>query len=61
MTIRLSFERLGWMKCKWSGFKFYFADEMDDACGGGYHYSPCHVVFGFWVYSFRIWVKEPTP
>jgi hypothetical protein len=54
----LSFERLGWLKCGWSGFRFYFAKQMDGCCGGGFWYSECAVVIGFWVYQFRIWVKQ---
>jgi hypothetical protein len=56
--VKLSFEKLGWIKCGWSGFSFQFNEEMDDACGGGHHYSNVYIVLGFWVYEFRIWVKE---
>jgi hypothetical protein len=56
--MKLSFEKLGWIKCRWSGFNFSFDETMDDACGEGYSYSDCFIVAGFWVYQFRIWIKE---
>ena len=58
--MELSFESLGWIRSRWSGFRIYFNKQMDD-CGPGHWYSENAVVLGFWVYQFRIWVHANSP
>lgn len=58
--MRLSFERLGWLKCRWSGFSFQ-NDGTFERVANGHYYSSCYFVCGWWVYQFRIWVILNLP
>jgi hypothetical protein len=52
-----SFESLGFIKCEWSGFHWYRANEFEDLAEG-YSYAEGFLVLGFFVYHYRIWKVE---
>lgn len=58
--MKCQLEHLGWMKCKWSGFKLYVSDDFDPM-PNGYSYASIHIVLGWWVYHLRVWAIERQP
>lgn len=58
--MKIDIEWMGWIKCKWSGFRILIDSEAE-RMPNGYHYAPAYIVCGWWVYQLRIWVILDKP
>ena len=53
---RMSIERVGFLRIKWSGFHWYRAEDFEEVTDG-YSYADGAIVLGWFVYRYRVWNK----